>query len=90
MDFGLGLDCDNTHQRTSSTQSSETVVSHVVAGGDVHTGQAGTVSSQGVTRVVCQPGAGAEIQSLNVGTVPRKDQESMVSHSLSYFNYFLT
>ena len=72
----------STHQRTAPAQSPETVVRHVVAGGDVHLPQLAAVPGQAVAGVVSQTGAGAQVQLVDVGTVPGEHQESVVSNRL--------
>ena len=71
-----------THQWTAPAESPETVVCHVVAGGDVHLPQLVAVPGQAVAGVISQAGAGAEVELLDVGTVPGEHQESVVSHRL--------
>ena len=68
--------------RTSSAKGSQTVVGHVIAGGDVHSGQLGAVPGKRVTCMVCETRAGAKVQLFNVGTVPCKDKQGMVTNSL--------
>ena len=72
-----------SHQRTAPAEGPETVVGHVVAGGDVHLLQLVAVPGQAVAGVVSQAGAGPEVELVDVGTVPGEDQESVVSHRLA-------
>lgn len=72
-----------SHQRTAPAEGPETVVGHVVAGGDVHLLQLVAVPGQAVAGVVSQAGAGAELQLVDVGAVPGKYEESVVTHSLN-------
>ena len=77
-----------THHRTSPPQGPETVVRHVVTGGDVHLPQLPAVPGQAVAGVVREAGAGAQVQLLDVGAVPGEDEESVVTHSLhAVFHY---
>ena len=72
-----------THQWTAPAESPETVVCHVVAGGDVHLPQLVAVPGQAVAGVISQAGAGAEVELLDVGTVPGEHEESVVPHRLA-------
>ena len=72
-----------SHQRTAPAEGPETVVGHVVAGGDVHLPQLVAVPGQAVAGVVGQAGAGAEVELLDVWTVPGEHEESMVTHRLA-------
>ena len=74
---------DLTHQGTAPAQGPETVVRHVVAGGDVHLPQLAAVPRQAVAGVVRQAGAGAQVQLVDVGTVPGEDQQGVVTHRLA-------
>ena len=71
-----------THLGTATAEGPETVVGHVVAGGDVHLPQLVTVPGQAVAGVVSQAGAGPEVELVDVGTVPGEHQESVVSNRL--------
>ena len=75
---------DITHQGTAPAQGPETVVRHVVAGGDVDLPELVAVPGQAVAGVVSQAGAGPEVELVDVGTVPGEHQESVVTHSLEH------
>ena len=75
---------DITHLGTAPAKGPQTVVRHVVAGGDVDLPELVAVPGQAVAGVVRQAGAGPQVQLVDVGTVPGEDQQSVVPHCLEH------